>query len=486
MPRDITAFEIVWRNPWVRAVIYAVAIAVTFYLLFWEVFPRTATALQVAIIGFVIAYILNPLVEGLQRLRVPRAFSVILVYLGLLSLLVLGSVLITEVVTEIGRFGRFIDEALTTITTLLGQAATWFAGLGENVPDFIANRFGSETTGGVDGVGTGAGEGEAGLQVGEEGDIARRLEVAVQDLLTQAAESLEAGVQEFVSNSGNILLSGGGSLISGVTTVFSTTFQIFLILLAGAYFLYDFPKITANFRRYVPLRYRPFYSGIAQKMDRTVGGYLRGQLIVMLSIGLLLWLGLELVGVPSALAISFLAAVFNIIPYLGPIIGVIPAVLLSFTTTTPLTTAVLAAVVFIAANQIEGNFLSPLILSKSTNLHPVTVFIAIIAGFGLFGLVGGLLAVPTVALAKVLVESYLLTRPAYTGEGKRAEELAGSDGTQSLSLRERLAAEADRAASEQAEQSSAEQSGTQNRKRRRGLRRRRQRANTDKEPETGD
>ena len=445
MPRDITAFEIVWRNPWVRAITYAVAIAVTFYLLFWIIFPGAATALQVAIIGFVIAYILNPLVAGLKRIRIPRAVAVILVYLMLLAVLVLGSVLITQVVTEISRFARFIPDAIENITMLLGQAARWFAGLSENVPDFIANRFGAEVTGGAETGGAASGAileptdaesaGQAGLANGES-DIAQRLEEAVQNLLTQAATSLEAGIQELVSNSGDILLSGGGTFISGVTTVFSTTFQIFLILLAGAYFLYDFPKITANFRRYVPLRYRPFYSGVAQKVDRTVGGYLRGQLIVMLAIGILLWIGLELVGVPSALAISFLAAIFNIIPYLGPIIGVIPAVLLSFTTAAPLTTAILAVVVFIAANQIEGNFLSPLILSKSTNLHPVTVFIAIIAGFGLFGLVGGLLAVPSVALAKVLIESYLLTRPAYTGEGKRAEEIAGGGGNAALRERE--------------------------------------------------
>ena len=444
MPRDITAFEIVWRNPWVRAFTYAVAIVATFYLLFWEIFPGAATALQVAIIGFVIAYILNPLVVGLGRLRIPRAISVILVYLMLLAVLVLGSVLITQVVTDISRFARFIPDALENITMLLGQVAQWFSGLSENVPDFIANRFGiGEVSGGAETGGALSGTSEGAPSSvpidpqanGDPSDIAQRVEEAVQNLLTQAATSLEAGIQELVSNSGDILLSGGGTFISGVTTVFSTTFQIFLILLAGAYFLYDFPRITANFRRYVPLRYRPFYSGIAQKVDRTVGGYLRGQLIVMLAIGVLLWIGLELVGVPSALAISFLAAIFNIIPYLGPIIGVIPAVLLSFTTAAPLTTALLAVVVFIAANQIEGNFLSPLILSKSTNLHPVTVFISIIAGFGLFGLVGGLLAVPTVALAKVLIESYLLTRPAYTGEGKRAEEIAG--GEESAALKER-------------------------------------------------
>ena len=112
-------------------------------------------------------------------------------------------------------------------------------------------------------------------------------------------------------------------------------------------------------------------------------------------------------------AISFLAAIFNLVPYLGPIIGVIPAVVLGFTVS-PLT-AGLAVVVFIVANNLEGYLLAPLIHSRSTNLHPVTVLLAILAGVGLFGLLGALLAVPVVALLKVILEEYLLRRPAYTG-----------------------------------------------------------------------
>jgi len=128
-------------------------------------------------------------------------------------------------------------------------------------------------------------------------------------------------------------------------------------------------------------------------------------------LGVLIWVGLSILGVPLATAIAFVAAVFNLIPYLGPIIGVIPAVLLGFTVGP--WTALLAAAVFLVANQIEGNVLSPLILSRSTNLHPVTVMLAIMAGLGLLGLLGALLAVPTVALAKVVMEEYLLGRPAF-------------------------------------------------------------------------
>jgi predicted PurR-regulated permease PerM len=186
---------------------------------------------------------------------------------------------------------------------------------------------------------------------------------------------------------------------------------VILILIASGYFLYDFPKFIANFRRFVPVRWRPLYADLSDKTDDAIGGYLRGQVLITVILGVMIWIGLSIVGVPLALAISFLAAIFNLVPYLGPIIGVVPAVLLGFTVS-PLT-ALLAVLVFIIANQVEGNLLSPLILSRSTNLHPVTVLLAIIAGLGLLGFVGALIAVPVVALTKVILESYLLTRPAY-------------------------------------------------------------------------
>jgi predicted PurR-regulated permease PerM len=86
-------------------------------------------------------------------------------------------------------------------------------------------------------------------------------------------------------------------------------------------------------------------------------------------------------------------------------------VLLGFTVS-PLT-ALLALIVFLAANQIEAHVLGPMILAKSTDLHPVTVLLSILVGVGFLGLLGALLAVPVVALAKVVLEEYLLTRPPY-------------------------------------------------------------------------
>lgn len=390
MPRTPTAFEIVYQNVWVRAAVQLVLVvaAIWFLRYFYTTF---AFALQTALIGFVIAYVLHPLVSGLRRLRIGRALATVIVFFMVILLIVFGTVLLTSVVAQLGRFVALIPGALDALGPILTRASEFIGGLQENLPQLLLDRFGT----GVNGV-----------------NITQEIEARVTALFDQAVAGLVNVLQA-------TLEQGPAFLLSGATGIFSATLQTFLILVASAYFLYDFPRITANFKRYVPVRYRPFYEDLGQKADRAVGGYLRGQLLIALVLGVMIYVGLQLAGVPLALALSFFAAIFNLVPYLGPVIGTIPAVLLGLTTDAPFTTAILAVVVFVVANQLEGNILSPFILSKSTNLHPVTVLISITAGLGAFGLVGALFAVPTVALIKVLVEEYVLHRPAYTEDKVR-------------------------------------------------------------------
>lgn len=381
-PNGPTAFEIVWRSPWVRALTYLFLVAFVLWLLV-RYQSGYAFALQVAIIGFVIAYVLNPLVLLLGRIKIRRAPAVVIIYVLLLFVIVLGSVLISQVVNELGRFINLIPTALTNIGDLTGSVSEWTIRQAERLPAVLSDRLGLG---------------------GSSEDITQQIQEQFALFVASAAASITALLE-------NVVREGPSLLISGATTIISTTLQVFLILLASAYFLYDFPRFTATFRRVVPVRWRPLYADLVSKADAAVGGYLRGQLLITLVVGIFIFVGLSIIQVPLALAISFLAALFNIVPYLGPIIGVIPAVLLGFTVS-PLT-ALLAVVVFLVANQLEGQFLAPYILSKNTDLHPVTVLLAILAGAGLFGFLGALLAVPTVALVKVVLEEYLYRRPAY-------------------------------------------------------------------------
>ena len=381
-PHEVTAIETLWQNPWVRGFTYLVLAGLLLYFLITQR-AAYAFALQVAVAGFLIAYVLNPLVDLLGRIRIGRGLAVTLVFLLLAQALVVGSVLLTQVVAETARFANLLPSALSNLGDTLGAATGWLGRVGEALPDVLQERFGID-----------AGGEEFAAQVQEQ----------VAGWLTAAAQSLTRFLEQLIAEGPQVLWAGATSIVSGA-------FQVLLIAIASAYILYDFPRLTANLRRFVPVRYRILYGDLTAKADRAIGGYLRGQVLIAITLGFMIWIGLSLVGVPLATAISVLAAAFNLVPYLGPIVATVPAVLLGFTVS-PLT-ALLALIVFLAVNQIEGHVLSPLILGRSTDLHPLTVLVSILVGVGFLGLLGAFLAVPVVALVKVVLEEYLLTRPPY-------------------------------------------------------------------------
>ncbi len=380
-PEGRTAFEYVWRSPWVRASVYSVVILLTLWWL-GSNYGQYSFVLIVGLVGYLLAYLLNPLVVLLQRWRCPRGLAVVIVMLLLLGLLLLGSLLVAQVVIQLGEFVQRVPEAVDEAGSSIGGFTSWIGSLSTSFESFMAGPLGAESA----------------------DELAAIVRDQVAGMLANTASSLAMLLR-------NIVSGGTGILIEGATSIISGTAQFVLILLASAYFLADYTRISANFYRIVPVRWRPVYSDLSVKADQTVGGYLRGQLMISAILGIVLWLGLAILGVPLALAIGFLAGIFNIVPYLGPIIGAIPAILLGLTVS-PLT-ALLVVILFVLANQLEGNLLSPLVLSKNVNVHPLTVLLAIMAGLSLFGLVGALLAVPAVALGKLIFEDYVLGTAAY-------------------------------------------------------------------------
>ncbi len=380
MPNSPNAFEIVWRKSvWLRAFVYSLLI-ITIVVILARYWSGYAFALQVGLIGFTLAYILNPVVKLMAKIKIPRPIAVIIIYLILINFLLLSSFLISQV--ELGSFISLLPEALNNIATI-----------GKNMPQQLIDLQTSLI---------------AKFPILSSTANNQEITVKLQEQITLFASNIITAINTQLNN---ILRNGPNLVFSGASSIISTTLQGLLIVIASAYFLYDYPKFTANAKRITPVRWRGLFEDISLKLDKAVGGYFRGQLLISFALGVFIYIGLSIIGIPLALAISFLAAIFNLVPYLGPIIGVTPAILLGFTISP--WKALFAVVVFIIANQIEGNILGPYILSKSTNLHPVTVLLSILAGAGIFGLVGALFAVPFVAFLKLLIDDYLLKTKAY-------------------------------------------------------------------------
>ena len=134
-------------------------------------------------------------------------------------------------------------------------------------------------------------------------------------------------------------------------------------------------------------------------MDNSLGSFIRGQLLISAIVGILIAVGLSIMGVDFALIIGLIAGIFNIVPYFGPIIGAVPAVVFALLKS-PLT-AVYVVLLFAVVNQVESSIISPNILGEHVGLHPVTVIFSIISGGYLFGILGVILAVPVTSIVKV-------------------------------------------------------------------------------------
>ena len=352
------AFLKVWENPYVRVAAYLLF----FYGLFLLV-ARAWPALSVLLTAFAFAYLVHPLVQALERRRLPRAVGVVLVYLLLGLFLALASFLAAQTVVELSRLARDLPR-------LLDPLLAWLVALPDRaqavpVPESLR-------------------------PVLEE--LTRNLRGLLQGFLEALVRWLQG------------LLAQGGSLLGFFTSLLGGVFQLFTALILSAYFLYDLPRLGRAALAVFPEPYQPLAQDLAAKLNASVGGYVRGQLLVALCVGFLVGLGFWLVGVPLAASLGFLAGVFNLIPFVGVVVSGVPALLLA--ATGGLGKAALALLVMVAANQLEAHVLGPLIVGRATRLHPVTAIAAILTGGTLFGLWGALLAVPAAAFLKVVLEDY--------------------------------------------------------------------------------
>ncbi len=167
------------------------------------------------------------------------------------------------------------------------------------------------------------------------------------------------------------------------------------------YILRDRERMSRAFWRYVPPRGRRRVASMLAELDAAVGGFLRGQLLVSLAVGAMALVVTLLFGLPYPLFVAAVAAVTDLIPYVGPLVGALPAVTFALLRSPLEALWVLAA--FLAIHQLEGLVLSPNLVGSQVGLHPLVVFAALLVGGDLFGLAGVLVAVPALAAARIIV-----------------------------------------------------------------------------------
>jgi len=195
----------------------------------------------------------------------------------------------------------------------------------------------------------------------------------------------------------------GGSIFSGISSVVSIVTAMLIVPFILFYFLKDdrmFAEKTINF---FPKNYRDETMDVLRDVDKTLSSYITGQAMICLVIGVLMYIGYLIIGLKYALVLALFSMFTAIIPFLGPIIGVLPALLVGLSYDFIVIVKIL--IIMVIVQQLEGNLITPQIMGKRIDTHPVTIIMVLLLSASLFGFVGILIAIPSYAVLKVLIKN---------------------------------------------------------------------------------
>ncbi len=384
-----------WDRSTKRTVLVIMLVALVFIIYI------SRPVIPMVLIAAILAYLLNPLVNLGQRLRIPRPVSTLAIYLLIIALLALAPLI-------------FIP---TLIDQLRSLAAFDVPGTARGVIDWVNQSL------------QGLPENVAivGFQL-PIGSVLREMQAnSQQTQYVPSVDEILGYIQQFLSATTNVVSSTATIGINVVGTVFSTFLAILVTFFVSLYMTMDAPLIQNYFHSLFPTSYRSELTDLLRRIGLVWQSFLRGQLILSIVVGTVTWLALTLVGMPGALIFGILAGLLEVVPNLGPIMAMIPAVITALiqgsTVLGPMGIdnvgfALITVGIYFLVQQLENNILVPRIIGDSINLHPIIVICAVAVGVSSFGILGALLAPPIVATFRVIgsyIHAKLLDYPPFAG-----------------------------------------------------------------------
>ena len=298
------------------------------------------------ILAGILYYLMNPVVDYLEKQRIPRIYSIIGLFVLVVALIVWGSVVIIPKIQEqtvsfVGNFPKYVDTIDNKLTEILR--------------DPLFNQF---------------------------------------------RDQLESAGEKFVSSAGDMLqdiskstVQSLGSFVGAVATVLVAVLTMPFILF---YLLKDGKQLAPYFVKFLPTRMRKPTLKVLGEMNEQVSSYIRGQLTVAFAVAIMFMIGFAIIGLDYAVTLGIVAGFLNLIPYLGSFLAMIPAVFLAIVAGPVL-------IVFAVEQTIEGRLISPLVLGNQLAIHPVTILLVLLTSGKLFGIIGVILGIPVYAAAKVII-----------------------------------------------------------------------------------
>jgi predicted PurR-regulated permease PerM len=318
----------------------------------------------------VLAYILDPLVDRLVARGMRRGFAVLTVFIPIIVLVTVTAIF------GVPALAQQIQHLIEQIPEALQKGVAWIQGLrtrvmASNLP-FL--------------------KGEA---------LARALDSFSPERVTEYLNARQAEI-------GNRVWKGVLGVGKGISIALGILGYFVLTPVLTIYLLKDFDKLTARAGSLIPRDRRPTWIPFIKEYDRLLASYLRGQVIAGLIVGVLTFFGLWIAGFPNPGLVAVVAGVFNVIPYLGLVVSLIPAIIIALLSGDVAASFLKIGIVFTIVQTIDSTITGPRIVGESTGLHPVWVILALAVGSSFFGFTGLLLAMPAAVFIKLLVRNAIV------------------------------------------------------------------------------
>lgn len=343
------------QKTWLFIALFSLLILANLYLfvqvspLVTKVFAFLKTVLFPFFIAMVISYILNPVVTVLTSRMVPRTIAVLLIY------------------------ATFVVSSLVLFMNAVPVLSLQISEIAEHLPEWNRQLQGWSHK--------------------------------VMDGTSVLPLSVQRGFDESFDNVEQYISENVEQMLTRLSTTISQLFQWFLVPFVAFYMLKDFKVIERAIPQILPKGSRKRWMHMFRDIDEALGNYVRGQFLVCVAVGTLAYIGYVFIGLPYAFLLAAVVAIMNVIPYLGPIIGAAPAVLVGLSVSWK--TAFLAFVVNSVVQILEGNVISPQIVGRTLKIHPLLIILALLVGGQLGGIIGLILAVPVFAALKVVLEHFI-------------------------------------------------------------------------------
>lgn len=305
--------------------------------------------MPILIAGF-LYYLTNPLIKLLERFKIKRSFGILIVFLLLFGIVAIGvSSFIPSLVNQLVDLSKSLPSVANDIQH-------WLIKLSHE--DWVQN-------------------------------------LNIDEYLKKFDGAIGHTLKNMITN----ISSGFTSMISSITSTAVTAITIPFILF---YMLKDGDRVIPGVRRFLPASMRDDATNLLHQMSDTLSSYISGQALECLFVALCTFLGYELIGIKYAFLFGVIAGATNMIPYLGPYLGLAPAMIV--TAFSSPWKAILCAVVVLVVQQIDGNIIYPNVIGKSLDIHPLTIIIILLVAGNIAGVMGMILGIPFYAIVKVIVK----------------------------------------------------------------------------------